>query len=112
MAAEKNSEAKVTVEQLTEMIKEKNQPKTESRGLPKIREGIVVSDKMNKSLVVSTVQMMRHPTYKKFVRVTKKFHVHDEREEAKVGDRVRIVESKPISKSKRWRLMKILEKAV
>ena len=99
-------------EQLASLVKEVNQPVQAKRGLPKVREGLVVSDKMSKTLVVSTVQMMRHSTYKKFVRVTKKYHVHDEKQEAKIGDTVRIVETRPISKSKSWRLMKILQRAV
>ncbi|MCB0330174.1 MAG: 30S ribosomal protein S17 [Bdellovibrionales bacterium] len=97
------------VKALVEEVNKKKQPK---RGLPKTREGVVVSDKMEKSLVVSTVRLMKHPAFKKYVRVTKKFHVHDERNEAKIGDRVQIVETRPLSKTKRWRLLKIVEKAV
>ncbi|MCI5064950.1 30S ribosomal protein S17 [bacterium] len=66
---------------------------------------------MDKSLVVSTVRLMKHPSFKKYVRVTKKFHVHDEKNEAKVGDRVQIIETRPLSKTKRWRMLRIVEKA-
>ncbi|MCB0319574.1 MAG: 30S ribosomal protein S17 [Bdellovibrionales bacterium] len=90
---------------------EANKEKEVKRGLPKVREGVVVSDKMNKTIVVSTVRLMRHPGFKKYVRVTKRFHVHDEREQANVGDTVRIVETRPLSKTKRWRLTEVLKKA-
>jgi len=82
------------------------------RGLSKTREGIVVSDKMDKTIVVAVTQLSRHSAYGKYVRVTKKYHTHDEEGKAKVGDTVRIVESRPLSKSKRWRLQKVLVEAV
>ncbi len=81
------------------------------RGLPKTRDGLVVSDKMEKTIVVAIVRLTRHPQVKKFIRETKRYHVHDERGEAKVGDTVRIVETRPISKLKRWRLQSVLVKA-
>jgi len=99
-------------QELNELIEAATKPRDKQRGLPKTREGVVVSDKMEKTLVVSTVRLMKHPTFKKYVRVTKKFHVHDERNEAKIGDRVQIVETRPLSKTKRWRLLKIIQKAV
>ena len=86
--------------------------KQASRGLPKTREGVVVSDKMTKTVVVSISRRMRHRSYKKFIRVTKKVQAHDERGEAKVGDTVRIVEMRPMSKNKRWRVQKVVTKAV
>ena len=82
-------------------------------GRPKVREkiGIVVSDKMQKTAVVRISTRVRHHMYKKVVRHAAKFKVHDEKNEAKIGDRVLIAETKPISKDKRWRLVKVVEKA-
>ncbi len=94
------------------LVDEVNKPKEAKRGLPKTRDGVVVSDKMDKTIVVSTVRLMKHPAYKKYIRVTKKFHVHDEKGEAKEGDTVRIVETRRLSKTKRWRLLDVLQKAV
>jgi len=82
------------------------------RSLRKTRYGKVVSDKMDKTIVVAVETTIRHSVYSKTVRVTKKFKVHDENGEAKVGDTVMIMETRPLSKDKRWRLVKILEKAV
>ncbi len=82
------------------------------RGLTKTQEGIVTSNKMNKSVVVSIVSYKKHPSYGKYVRRTKKFAAHDERNECQVGDRVQIIECRPLSKTKRWRVQKVLEKAV
>ena len=98
--------------ELEALIKDVNKPKESKRGLPRLREGIVVSDKMSKTIVVSTVRLMKHPAYKKYIRVTKRFHVHDEKEQAGIGDTVRIVETRPMSKLKRWRLSEILQKAL
>ncbi|MFM8908599.1 MAG: 30S ribosomal protein S17 [Actinomycetota bacterium] len=77
----------------------------------KAREGLVVSSKMNKTVVVALVERVRHPKYDKFVIRTKKFYAHDEANDAKVGDKVRIVEARPLSKTKRWRVVEILERA-
>ena len=77
----------------------------------KAREGVVVSNKMNKTVVVSLVERVRHPKYDKFVTRTKKLYVHDEANDAKVGDRVRVTETRPLSKTKRWRVVEILERA-
>jgi small subunit ribosomal protein S17 len=73
--------------------------------------GEVVSDKMDKTIVVEVARRFRHPRYKKVVTAYKKFYAHDEKSEAGVGDKVRIVESRPLSKLKRWRLVVVLEKA-
>jgi len=81
------------------------------RNRRKTRSGIVVSDKMDKTIVVSTEEHVRHSLYGKAVKRTKKFKVHDENNECGIGDRVRIMETKPISKDKRWRLVEIIEKA-
>ena len=81
------------------------------RGLRKKRIGRVVSDKMEKTIVVAVETKVRHPLYGKTVNRTTKFKVHDEKNEAKVNDRVSIMETRPLSKDKRWRLVEIVEKA-
>lgn len=78
----------------------------------KNRVGVVVSDKMTKTRVVSVDRLVCHPVFKKYYKRSTKFHVHDEKNESQVGDRVEIVESRPISKTKRWVLRKVLRKAV
>ncbi len=83
----------------------------EERNHRKERVGVVTSDKMQKSIVVAIKDREQHPLYGKFVKKTKKFHVHDENNEAHVGDTVRIMETRPLSKTKRWRLVEIVEKA-
>lgn len=82
----------------------------EERNHRKERVGVVVSDKMQKSIVVAIKDREQHPLYGKFVKKTKKFHVHDENNDAHVGDTVRIMETRPLSKTKRWRLVEIVEK--
>ena len=77
----------------------------------RVREGIVVSNKMNQTLVVAVNERVSHPRYGKTVQRTKKLYAHDEKNEAKVGDRVRVVETRPLSKLKRWRLTDIVERA-
>lgn len=77
----------------------------------KQRVGIVVSDKMDKTITVAVEEHVRHPLYKKYMKQTKKFKAHDPQNEAGEGDRVRIMETRPLSKSKHWRLVKIIEKA-
>ena len=77
----------------------------------KVREGIVVSDAMSATVVVAVVERVRHPKYGKTVQRTKKLYVHDADDSAKVGDRVRVQETRPLSKLKRWRLTEILERA-
>ncbi len=84
-------------------------PETETRGHRKARVGEVVSNKMAKTIVVETVTRVPHAKFGKIVKQFKKFYVHDEKSEAKVGDRVRIVETRPLSKMKRWRLVEILK---
>ena len=81
------------------------------RGRRKLREGLVVSNGMNKTVVVVTEELKPHPLYKKVVRHRTRFKVHDEGNTCSVGDRVRIAETRPLSKDKRWRLDEILEKA-
>lgn len=82
-----------------------------ARGNRKLREGEVISDKMAKTIVVRVQRRFPHPRYKKVVTAYSKFYAHDEKREAKVGDRVRIVETRPLSKTKHWRLVEIVEKS-
>ena len=77
----------------------------------KVREGIVVSDKMDKTAVVEATDRVRHRRYAKTVQRNKKLHVHDEENTLNIGDRVRVQETRPLSKNKRWRLIEILERA-
>jgi len=81
------------------------------RNLRKTRVGIVTSDKMNKTIVVSIVDNVKHPLYGKIVKRTYKLKAHDENNECKIGDRVKVMETRPLSKDKRWRLVEIIEKA-
>ena len=81
------------------------------RNLRKTRVGIVTSDKMDKTIVVSIVDNVKHPLYKKIVKRTYKLKAHDEENAAKRGDRVRVMETRPLSKDKRWRLVEIIERA-
>ena len=81
------------------------------RNLRKTRVGVVVSDKMDKTIVVAVKDSVQHPLYKKILKRTKKFKAHDENNECGVGDRVRVMETRPLSRDKRWRLVEIVEKA-
>ena len=86
--------------------------KTEVReGARKVREGVVVSDKMDKTVVVAVEQRVKHPLYGKVMTSSVRLKAHDEANEAGVGDRVRVMETRPLSATKRWRLVEILEKA-
>ncbi len=85
---------------------------TEVRGNRKERVGVVISDVQDKTIIVKVDRRTPHPLYQKVVKVTKKFTAHDENNEAKVGDTVRITETRPLSKSKRWRLLEIINRAV
>ncbi len=85
--------------------------KKEKRGQRKVRIGKVISNKMNKSIVVAIERQVAHPIYKKYYRQTTKLMAHDEKQEANVGDIVKIMEVRPLSKRKRWRLVEIVEKA-
>ena len=81
------------------------------RGSRKVRVGFVTSDKMDKTIVVTGEDFIRHPLYGKRVKRTKKFKAHDEENTSGIGDKVRIMETRPLSKDKRWRLVEIVEKA-
>lgn len=84
------------------------EPVEDRDSLRKTRVGVVTSDKMNKTIVVEVERRVPHPRFKKIVRRTSTFHAHDEKEEAKIGDKVRIMETRPLSKTKRWRLIEVL----
>ena len=81
------------------------------RNLRKTRTGLVVSDKMDKTVVVAIVDNVKHPLYKKIVKRTVRLKAHDENNECRVGDRVSVMETRPLSKDKRWRVVNIIEKA-
>ena len=81
------------------------------RNLRKTRIGVVSSNKMTKTITVAVERKVKHPFYGKFVKKTTKFHAHDEKNECTVGDMVKIMETRPLSKTKRWRLVEIVEKA-
>jgi len=81
------------------------------KGNKKILTGLVVSDKMDKTIVIEVTSRKKHTLYKKYLTQTKKFKAHDERGEAHIGDTVRVVETRPLSKEKRWRLLEIIERA-
>jgi small subunit ribosomal protein S17 len=83
----------------------------EERNLRKTRTGVVVSDKMNKTIVVAVRDNVRHPLYNKIVKRTYKLKAHDENNECKIGDTVKVMETRPLSKDKRWRLVEIIERA-
>ena len=84
---------------------------SETRNSRKVRQGMVVSISGDKTCVVSVKERKPHPMYKKMITTTKRFHTHDEENQAGVGDTVRIMETRPLSKTKRWRLVEIVEKA-
>ena len=81
------------------------------RNLRKTRTGKVISDKMDKTIVVAVENNVKHPLYKKIIKRTYKLKAHDEKNECKTGDRVRVMETRPLSRDKRWRLVNIIEKA-
>ena len=93
---------------VTDMAEE---TETQDRAVRKVREGTVVSNSMDKTAVVSVVDRVRHAKYNKFVLRTKKLYVHDETNDVNVGDKVRVMETRPLSKSKRWRITEVLERA-
>lgn len=87
-------------------------PSTATRGRRKSLVGTVTSDKMNKTITVEIERLVRHPLYEKFVRRRTRVHAHDESDEARIGDRVELAETRPISKLKRWRLVRVVQRAV
>ncbi|MFN6118263.1 MAG: 30S ribosomal protein S17 [Actinomycetes bacterium] len=82
-----------------------------ARSARKVREGVVVSNKMEKTAVIAVVERVRHPKYGKFMLRTKKLYAHDETNDVNVGDKVRVMETRPLSKNKRWRVVEVLERA-
>ena len=84
---------------------------TETRAARKVREGVIVSAGMDKTVVVAVVERVRHAKYNKFVLRTKKLYAHDEQNDVNVGDKVRVMETRPLSKQKRWRITDIIERA-
>jgi small subunit ribosomal protein S17 len=82
----------------------------EARNLRKTRIGVVTSNKMEKTITVAVERKVKHPIYGKFVKKTTKFHAHDDKNECSIGDVVRIMETRPLSKTKRWRLVEVVEK--
>ena len=83
----------------------------EERNLRKTRVGVVVSDKMDKTIVVSVIEHVKHPLYKKIIKRTYKLKAHDEENVCGIGDKVKVMETRPLSRDKRWRLVEIIEKA-
>lgn len=83
----------------------------ESRNLRKERTGVVISNKMDKSITIAVHRKVKHPLYGKFIKKTTKFSVHDETNDCGIGDTVKIMETRPLSKNKRWRLVEIIERA-
>lgn len=81
------------------------------RGERKVRQGVVTSDRMDKTVVVLVERRTTHPLYRKIVARSEKLHAHDERNDVHVGDRVRVVETRPLSKTKRWRVVEVIERA-
>jgi small subunit ribosomal protein S17 len=86
-------------------------PAANPRSARKVREGTVVSNKGDKTLTVAVIERVRHAKYAKFVLRTKRLYVHDEANDANIGDRVRVMETRPLSKTKKWRLVEVLERA-
>jgi small subunit ribosomal protein S17 len=80
------------------------------RNLRKTKTGVVTSNKMAKTITIAVERKVKHPIYGKFVKKTSKFHAHDEKNECSIGDTVKIMESRPLSKTKRWRLVEVIEK--
>ena len=84
---------------------------SEKRAARKTRDGVVISSRMDKTAVVAVVERVPHPKYNKFVLQTKRIYAHDESNDANVGDKVRVMETRPLSKTKRWRVVEVLERA-
>ena len=97
--------------EITETTEAADAATEEARAARKVREGVVVSNKMDKTAIVAVIERVRHPKYNKFVLQTKRLYAHDETNDVNVGDRVRVMETRPMSKSKRWRVTEVLERA-
>ena len=92
------------------MSNTKDAMSAEARGDRKVREGLVTSNKMDKTITVAIERKVKHPIYGKFVKKTTKLHAHDDKDECSIGDVVKIMETRPLSKTKRWRLVEVVEK--
>ncbi len=103
--------AEQCAEQCVEQSAEQCTEQKKTRNLRKVMTGVVVSDKMERTLVVKVTRRTTHPLYRKVILVSKKYYVHDENNEAKIGDQVKIMETRPLSKLKRWRLVSIQQRA-
>jgi small subunit ribosomal protein S17 len=94
------------------MVKQMSETTSDAaRAARKVREGTVVSNAMDRTAVLAVIEKVRHPRYNKFVQRTKRLYVHDETNDLNVGDRVKVMETRPLSKTKRWRVVEILERA-
>jgi small subunit ribosomal protein S17 len=93
------------------MAEQPSSPEPRRPNRRKVREGVVASDSMDKTVIVSVVERVRHPRYNKTVQRTKRLYAHDENNEVKAGDRVRVQETRPLSKQKHWRVIEVLERA-
>ena len=111
MTAPQNAQSAPGSEGMTEQTQVAAATPAAQRGFRKVREGLVVSDKMDKTVVVAVEDRVQHPLYKKTLRRTNKLKAHDEQNSCGVGDRVLLMETRPLSASKRWRVVEILEKA-
>jgi small subunit ribosomal protein S17 len=96
---------------MTDMADEQADETTVERNRRKVREGIVVSTKMDKTVVVAVIDRVQHPRYRKTLQRTTKLYAHDEANEVREGDRVRVAETRPMSRQKRWRVVEVLERA-
>jgi small subunit ribosomal protein S17 len=96
---------------MTDMADEQAEEATVERNRRKVREGIVVSTKMDKTVVVAVIDRVQHPRYRKTLQRTTKLYAHDEANEVREGDRVRVSETRPMSRQKRWRVVEVLERA-
>jgi small subunit ribosomal protein S17 len=96
---------------MTDMADEQAEEATVERNRRKVREGIVVSTKMDKTVVVAVIDRVQHPRYRKTLQRTTKLYAHDEANEVREGDRVRVAETRPMSRQKRWRVVEVLERA-
>jgi small subunit ribosomal protein S17 len=108
---DEQEQVRAEVKQADKAQQTPGEARNDDRGLRKVREGLVVSDKMAKTIVVSLEDRVKHPRYSKVIRRTKKVKAHDENNTAGPGDRVLLMETRPLSATKRWRLVEILEKA-
>jgi small subunit ribosomal protein S17 len=106
-----SEETNVSIPQTPEATENPADPSTGARPTRKVREGLVVSDKMEKTVVVSVEDRVKHALYGKVLRRTSKLKAHDEQNQCGIGDRVRIMETRPLSATKRWRVVEVLEKA-